>query len=770
MTDTDDGMDNASDDDLVDEVVAEFLVEAQEGLDQLDRDLLSLEEGASADVLASIFRAMHTIKGTCGFLGFGHLEAVSHAAENLLSPLRDGELAVTEDITTALLTTVDVIRDILAVIESTGTDGDRDYPELIERLDILQAAGSPPPPPRLGDLLLERELASPEEIELAVTEQALGDERPLGEILVDHGVLDESTIETALTSQREVRASAADSTIRVDVRLLDDLMNLVGELVLARNQIVQLTSDDDHEAFSAPAQRLNLITTELQEGVMRTRMQPIGNVWNRFPRVVRDLARAMDKQVRVEMDGADTELDKTIVEAIKDPLTHLVRNSVDHGIESPDVRAAAGKPSEGRLSLSAFHEGGQVIIEISDDGAGIDSERIRDKAIERELLTREQAAAMSPRELVNLIFLPGLSTAAEVTNVSGRGVGMDVVKTNIERIGGVLDVTTELGHGTTFRIKIPLTLAIIPALLVGVEGSQFAIPQVNLLELVRIEPERVATDIEWIHGAPVHRLRGRLLPVVDLATELGIRDTCLAGDQAVNLVVLQADGRRFGLVVDEITDTQEIVVKPLGNQVADVATYAGATIMGDGRVALILDVLGLALGAQVVLESAERGDHLTEAEEAAVDTDRDTVLVVDLGADHRGAIVLSSVTRLEQLDRAGIELSSRGPLAQYRGELLPLVSLSRVAGFGAGAALTTGGSGLMDVVVWNGPDGQVGLVVDRIVDIVDEKLVPMSTSADGPRGTAVAVVGGHVTDVLDVETLLGVRAPDHFVSPVHAGL
>jgi two-component system, chemotaxis family, sensor kinase CheA len=744
VSDTDDG--------LIDEVVAEFLVEAHEGVDQLDQDLVALEDHPTPDTIASIFRTVHTIKGTCGFLGFGRLEAVSHTAENLLSMLREGELAVNSDIATALLTTVDAIRSMLAQIEATGTDGDDDHAELISELTRLQDDPAPAPPPRLGDLLVEQALVSQEDVELAVTQQALGDERPLGEILVDHGVVAADEVQDALSSQAELKNGAVtESTIRVDVRLLDGLMNLVGELVLARNQIVRIATTDEHDTFAAAAQRLNLITTELQEGVMRTRMQPIGNVWNRFPRVVRDLARSVGKQVQIEMDGADTELDKTIVEAIKDPLTHLVRNSVDHGIEPPEAREAAGKHREGRLTLRAFHEGGQVIIEVSDDGSGIDVERVRAKAVDRGLVTRERADEMSARELTSLIFLPGLSTASEVTNVSGRGVGMDVVKTNIERIGGVLDVTNEIGTGTTFRIKIPLTLAIIPALVIGCRGSQFAIPQVNLDELVRIDREKVATEIEWINSAAVHRLRGQLLPLVDLAQVLGIGTTVIDDSAAVNVVVLQADGRRFGLVVDEITDTQEIVVKPLGSQVKDISTFAGATIMGDGRVALILDVVGLAHEAHVVTEARDASD--VDHDGARHQGATEAVLVVDLGDGHRGAVMLSTVARLEQLACSSIESSSRGPVAQYRGELLPLVSLSSVARIGTGRPIVPADEGHLDVVVWSGAHGQLGLVVDRIIDIVDDHLHVVD---DGRDGSVVAVIDGLVTDVIDVATLLGV--------------
>ncbi len=747
---------------VVDEIVAEFLVESHEALDLLDQDLLALESSATPETLASIFRTMHTIKGTCGFLGFGHLEGVAHAAENLLSLLRDGEIGVTADITTALLTTVDAVREMLATIERTGTDGDSSYGDLVRELEILQDPDvSPKPKPkRVGDLLIERAGVRPEDIELAISEQALGDTRPIGEILVDHGVVGADEVAAALDTQVGQRSNAVESTIRVDVRLLDDLVNLVGELVLTRNQIVQLSQDDvaDGTDLFVPAQRLNHITTELQEGVMRTRMQPIGNVWNRFPRIVRDLAHSCGKQVQVEMDGADTELDKTIVEAIKDPLTHLVRNSVDHGIEDPAARVAAGKPPDGTLSLKAFHEGGHVIIEIADDGAGIDVQRVGAKAVERGLVDADALAAMGPRALVDLIFLPGFSTAEVVTNVSGRGVGMDVVKTNIERIGGTLDVTTEQGVGTTFRIKIPLTLAIIPALVVGCGGQRFAIPQVSLLELVRLDG---ATDVEWVHGAPVHRLRGRLLPVVDLSDQLGLAATPLAARGSTNLVVLQADGDRFGLVVDSVTDTQEIVVKPLGSHVHDLGLYAGATIMGDGRVALILDVHGLAQRAEVLGEHASSEDDVEDVDRVVAR--RDAFLVAEMGQGMRAAVDLSMVDRLEQIPVGHVEASLDGPVVQYRGELMPLRALATVAGLAATGPHPGIGAGdddaLLEVIVCSGSDGPVGFTVERIVDVVDDASIATAAGhlSDSSTTTSTLVVDGRVTALVDVAAVVGRR-------------
>ena len=398
----------------------------------------------------------------------------------------------------------------------------------------------------------------------------------------------------------EPRAPAvSDSAIRVDVRLLDKLMTLVGELVLARNQIMQYSTSQEDASFLGTVQRFNLLTTELQVNVMKTRMQPIGNIWNKFPRVVRDLAVACGKQARIELEGQETELDKTIIEAIRDPLTHLLRNAIDHGMEPPDERLTRGKPAEGRLLLHAFHQGGKVIIEITDDGKGIDPQRVREKAIHAKLITPEQAARLSERELVNLVFLPGFSTADRVTHFSGRGVGMDVVRTNVEKIGGTVDIESRLGRGTTIKMKIPLTLAIIPALTITVGGDRYAIPQVSLLELVRLEGEQAQRGIEQIHGAPVYRLRGNLLPLVYLNRQLQV-ESVRPDDDIINIVVLQADDRQFGLVVDAIHDTEEIVVKPLQKQLKGISAFSGATIMGDGKVALILDVLGLAQKAHVI--------------------------------------------------------------------------------------------------------------------------------------------------------------------------
>ncbi len=766
----------------LDEVLSEFLVESYENLDQLDQDLLALEEDpTSRDTLASVFRTIHTIKGTCGFLGFGTLESVAHAGENLLRLLRDGDLVLTEEITSALLATVDAVREMLGAIEATGSDGDEDYSALVGTLKRLQqppavpatsataapggvATGEQPAEPRLmGEILVERGATTSEEVTFAAHEQELGDPRRIGEILVGQAGVRPTDVVEALQAQgaaRESReSSVADGSIRVDVGLLDNLMNLVGELVLARNQIVQLTTAHQENEFVGASQRLNLITTELQEGVMKTRMQPIGNVWSKFPRVVRDLSVTCGKQVRVEMEGKDTELDKTIIEAIKDPLTHLVRNSVDHGVETAEERVAKGKPAEGLLLLRAYHEGGQVNIEIFDDGAGINAEKVKAKAVDRGLVTAEQAARMGEREATNLIFLAGFSTAEKITNVSGRGVGMDVVKTNIEKIGGTVDVSTELGRGTTFKVKIPLTLAIIPALVVTTAGDRYAIPQISLLELVRLEGEQARRSIEMIHGAPVYRLRGRLLPVVYLDAELGLAGGRRQQREVVNIVVLQTDGQQFGLVVDDINDTQEIVVKPLGSQVKDVPAFAGATIMGDGRVALILDVLGIAQRAKVVSEARDRAPR--EAAEQAVDRDgeRRTLLLLGVGQDRRMAIPLEAVSRLEEFPATAVEYAGGRDVVQYRGEILPLVHLADA--LGVPAAYDLDPNEPLNVVVHAHGDRNVGLVVGRILDIVEERLT-LERRTDRPGLVGSAVIQQHVTDVLDIAEVVRSVDPARF--------
>jgi two-component system chemotaxis sensor kinase CheA len=762
------------------EVIREFLIETHENLAQLDLDLVTLEkEPTERETLARVFRALHTVKGTAGFLGLQRLQTVAHAAENLLSRLRDGELVFNAAIASALLQSVDAVRQMLDAVEMTETDGDGDFSALIRNLERLHTAGgnAPPPAPPAAPVAPVRNEPAPAPRLMEVEKSAA---------IPPHAPTRTNTVVAAapIAESAEGRSSpVSDSSIRVDVGLLDKLMTLVGELVLARNQIMQFSGSQEDTAFVGTVQRLNLLTTELQTGVMKTRMQPISNIWSKFPRVVRDLAMACDKQARLEMEGQETELDKTIIEAIRDPLTHLVRNAIDHGIEPPAERLAAGKAAEGRLSLHAFHEGGKVIIEIADDGRGIDPQRVRAKAIQAKLVTAEQADRLNDCELVNLVFLPGFSTAEKVTQFSGRGVGMDVVRTNVEKIGGTVLIQNRPGRGNTVRMKIPLTLAIIPALTVTSAGDRYAIPQVSLLELVRLEGEQAERGIERIHGAPVYRLRGNLLPLVYLDRQLhpgasappGNADsTASAEDGAINVVVLQADDRQFGLVVDAIHDTEEIVVKPLQKQLKSISAFAGATIMGDGKVALILDVLGLAQAANVVVGVRERA--LSEKPASAPEPLGDcwTVLLFATHDGGRMAIPLSQVARLEEFPRSALERVGPQEVVQYRDEILPLIHVSRALRrhrrrFGTrgriGPRRPADGSSppeagdTVQVVVYAGRGQRVGLVVDRILDIAEETIVARApASCAGVQFTA--VIQGRVTEFLDVESILQAADPD----------
>jgi len=550
---------------------------------------------------------------------------------------------------------------------------------------------------------------------------------------------------------------ALDSSIRVDVSLLDKLMNMVGELVLTRNQIRQgLTKREDPSLLRA-SQRLSLITTELQEGIMKTRMQQIGNIWGKFPRVVRDLALSCGKEVRLEMEGKETELDKTLLEAIKDPLMHLVRNSVDHGIEVPHIREKGGKPREGLLLLRAYHEDGQVVIEVTDDGEGIDVQGVVNTAIRKGLVTAEKVSSMAERELLELIFLPGFSTAETVTTVSGRGVGMNVVKNNIEKIGGTIDITMEPGGGSTFKLKVPLTLAIIPALIVTSNGERYAIPQGDLLEVIRVDGEAGSPNIEWIHSAPIYRSRGQLLPLFYLNKIMG-------GEQSVpgmghpvdipkveNIVVLQADARRFGLVVEKVKDTEEIVVKPLSDHFKDIPIYAGATIMGDGKVALIFDVAGLAQQAKLQDRKFDSINFEGVSETSHGGPTFQPLLLVQVGTKRRMGIPVSQIARLEKMIGMIKETAGGQEVVQYRGTILPVLHLHDLlpsSGYASEQQSET-----FNLVVVKHGGRQVGIIVDRIMDIVDVTVGQMTRSDQlGLSGSV--VIQGRVTDVLDVEAVL----------------
>lgn len=860
--------------DGVDEIVREFLVESHENLDQLDADLVALESSpGSRELLASIFRVIHTIKGTSGFLAFSRLERLTHTGENLLAELRDGKRTMDHATTDALLRMVDTVRALLAAIEATGGEGDVDVEAVVGELQAVldgpraaepaaatdagraaeapargtegepaeesaqaprEPAEDPAPaaaPPR--KTRIKRIAARPaaaavpapdaapapapdgadraDGADVAVAVASDGEEtwtptfafEPIAapakparatkpakaaaaaktaevEVPAPHAPAPEESApapaepapeppaagppsppaerppSTAAPTAREgapepggaTSRGAVDSAIRVDVAVLDALMRQVSELVLARNAIARLVEGDGRPELVRAAQRLSLVAGELQEGVMKTRMQPIEHVWSKVPRMVRDLAASCGRQVRLEMSGGDTELDRSLLEAIKDPLTHLVRNAIDHGIEPPSFRTANGKPATGVLSLRAYHAGGQVVVEVSDDGAGIHTEHVAATAVRKGLRTQEQIAAMSPSEILRLLFLPGFSTASSVTNVSGRGVGMDVVRTRIEGIGGTVDVESEVGKGTTWRLRIPLTLAIMPAVLVACDGQTYALPQSSLLELVALDDP--ATSVEHVHAAPVYRLRGDLLPLVDLRQVLGAPER--PAGAGVVIAVLQADATRFGLVVDRVLDSEEIVVKPLAAQLKSVGLYAGATLLGDGAVALILDVPGLVRRA-ILVESEE--EIRTDVAAAAART-TSQVLVVSVGDGRRVGIPLAAVTRMEKMPADVVEVVGGREVVQYRGAITPLVRLPRVLG----TSSVADGDELTVVVATRG-ERSVAIAVEDIVDIVEDDGT-RSSDHGGHALVGSTVLKDRVTELLDVQTVVADADPHFF--------
>ena len=618
------------------------------------------------------------------------------------------------------------------------------------------------------------------------------------------------------------KAPEMDTNLRVNVGLLDSLMNLAGELVLGRNQLLQSIASKDMRAIQLGGQHLDLITSELQEAIMLTRMQPIGNVFTKFQRVVRDLARNLGKQIELTLEGTEVELDKTIIEAISDPLTHLVRNSVDHGIESPEERVEAGKESTGQIRLEAFHEAGQVNIQISDNGRGINGEQLAATAVEKGLIPEEQAKVMSEKEKVGLIFLPGFSTAKEVTDVSGRGVGMDVVKTNLDKLGGIVDIESKLGKGTTVRIKLPLTLAIIPSQIVSTGGDRYAIPQVNMDELLRIPAAQIRERVERVGGAEVVRLRGQLLPLLKLSDVLGIGSTYVdptdgaekpdrrqdiadrrlpdtmsaeqettpetrdpdGGDgdlsigsddrresldrryhaeSAVNVVVVSTGALKYGLVVDHLHDSEEIVVKPLGRHLKHCKGYAGATIMGDGRVALILDVGNLVQMAGLAsIEGADQGESMAKEAAEAITAKRDmqSLLVFRSSEDEQFAVTLSQVERIEKVKSDQVEELGGKKVMHYRGGSLPLFSIDQVANV---KPLAQNEDCLVIVFVLAGKE--IGLLAIGPVDAVDVSVEvdDQTLKQTGIMGST--IINDRTTQLIDIYQLVEALNADWFSTP-----
>ncbi len=787
----------------MDDLLQEFLTEAGENLAILDVELVKFEQDPNdLAILQNIFRLVHTVKGTCGFLGLSRLEAVAHAGENVLGKFRDGELTVTPLAVTLILRCLDGIRAILGVLEQTGQEPAGDDAALIAELNALASGDAPAASQNhdahgdeahnddSGPVLNEHGFPVAAEL-LAEVAQALAAQGIPGESLIDvqaqadnarratesaaeEAMLammaaEESRPQTAAAASAVVSAPAAASnvgeskdsalagaSIRVSVDILENLMTLVSELVLTRNQLLQMVRVREDSEFKTPLQRLSHITTELQEGVMKSRMQPIGNAWSKLPRIVRDLSMELDKKVELVMQGADTELDRQLLELIKDPLTHMVRNSVDHGLEATNKdRVAAGKSEVGKITLKAYHEGGHIIISIADDGRGLNAERIRAKALSNGLVTEAELTSMSDHQLYQFIFRAGFSTAEKVTNVSGRGVGMDVVRSNIEKIGGTIDLRSAPGKGTTFTIKIPLTLAIVSALVVECAKQRFAIPQINVLELVRASRNSEAR-IEEINHAPVLRLRDRLLPLVSLNRLLKIEDGAATADDSRSIVIAQVGNTKFGMIVDRVFDTEEIVVKPVSSLMRNMPVYSGNTILGDGNVIMILDPHGIAdsLGnAQLEETQAAEASKLQQSDSTA------SFLLFRAGGQEVKAIPLGLVTRIERIPAATVEHTQGRYVVQYRDHLMPLVPFHETQDWHQGDTYS--------VLVFTEKDRSVGLVVDAIVDIVEDRM-DIALTANQPGLLGSAVIAGSATDVIDAGHFLTLGFHDWFGGVGHA--
>jgi two-component system chemotaxis sensor kinase CheA len=746
----------------MDDLLREFLTETNESLDTVDVELVRFEqEPNNAKILDNIFRLVHTIKGTCGFLGLPRLEALAHAAETLMGKFRDG-MPVTGDAVTLILSTIDRLKEVLNGLEQNEAEPEGDDKDLIGELERMAMEGTVPAAPKeepkqaIGSLVaqtLERPLR-PGEVSLDELERAFREtEMEMPAIVAPKAESKPKPVKAAKVpgdDDEKQDTKIANQSIRVNVETLESLMTMVSELVLTRNQLLEIARRHDDSEFKVPLQRLSNVTAELQEGVMKTRMQPIGNAWQKLPRIIRDLAGELNKDIELEMHGAETELDRQVLDLIKDPLTHMVRNSADHGLETPEQRRAAKKPEKGTIRLSAYHEGGHIIIEIADDGRGLNTARIKHKAVEQGLATEAEIENMTEAQVHKFIFAAGFSTAAAVTSVSGRGVGMDVVRNNIDQIGGTIDVKSMPGEGSSFTIKIPLTLAIVSALIVEAGGDRFAIPQLAVIELVRAQSNS-EHRIERIKDAPVLRLRSKLLPLIHLKKLLKMEGAEDSDPENGFIVVMQVGNQTFGIVVDGVFHTEEIVVKPMSTKLRHIAMFSGNTILGDGSVITIIDPNGI---AQTVGSAATRAAEETEEAAQGAQAEKTvSLLVFRAGSNQPKAVPLSLVTRLEEIDCKKIELSNGRHMVQYRGQLMPLVRVNDEA--------RVRSEGAQPLLVFSDSGRSMGLVVDEIVDIVEDKLdIQVGSDTMGVLGSA--VIKGQATEIIDIGHFLPLAFEDWF--------
>src|SRR5215510_12712351 len=727
----------------MDELLRDFLTETNESIDVVDVELVRFEqEPNNAQILSRIFRLVHTIKGTCGFLNLPRLEALTHAAETLIGNFRDGA-PVTGESVSLILATIDRIKVLLEELERNQAEQAGDDRDLIDQLAqaAAQVAGAPPAAAPKG----EEPKAAPARAAAAEAASVAAEASPANDSKPARAKAEGA----ARSSEEGAESRVAHQSIRVHVDTLEQLMTMVSELVLTRNQLLEIVRRHEDSEFKAPLQRLSNVTAELQEGVMKTRMQPIGNAWQKLPRIVRDLSNELGKPIELEMHGAETELDRQVLDLIKDPLTHMVRNSADHGIEEPARRQASGKPEKGTIRLSAWHEGGHIIIEIADDGRGLDAQKIKAAAIRRGLATDAEIEKMPDAQAFKFIFSPGFSTASQITNVSGRGVGLDVVRANIDEIGGTIDVKTVPGRGTSFTIKIPLTLAIVSALIVEAAGDRFAIPQLAVVELVRVRANS-EHRIERIKDAAVLRLRNKLLPLVTLKGMLKLAEV---QDETVSafIVVMQVGNQTFGVVVDAVFHTEEIVVKPMCSRLRNIALFGGNTILGDGSVIMIIDPNGLANAIGSSAAAQQAAENAREIEQRTDDASLESLLVFRAGSPQPKAVHLSLVTRLEEIDTKTIEGVDGQLMVQYRGQLMPLVLVNE--------DVRIKEKGVQPLLVFADEGRSMGLVVDEIVDIVEERLrIELASQRPGVLGSA--IIKGQATEVVDIAHYLPLAFED----------
>lgn len=813
-----------------DELLTDFIQEARDHLGDIESQLLKIEvlgDEFDDDLVNTVFRAIHSIKGAAGFLGLSTINRLSHSLENVLGAVRSHKLVPDPFNVDTMLRAADRLREL---IEDIQTSNDQDVDQLVQKLDqifdttlgsnqpasatqVAQAdlsdtAGAPVTknkPRRTKVTAGEATGTDPADCSVATVKRSASKTRKRGgsQVRSDRQPAQtkakqpaavegpsESVSQSAvnLIDQSQAGLAAAistngddsrnlssadhrgtesgdastkklaqpEATIRVGVRVLDRLMNLAGELVLSRNQLLRAIDNRSHDesGLSPIAAELDQVTTELQEAIMQTRMQPIGNVFNKFPRVLRDLSAQLGKQVSLEMEGNEVEVDKTIVEAIADPLTHLIRNSVDHGVEGPEVRSAAGKPIEGLVRLRAFHQAGKVVIEIIDDGAGMDPAKLRSKAVEKGVITSDQASRMNQRDSLALIFAPGFSTAAAVTSVSGRGVGMDVVKTNIEKPGGSVEIDSTLGNGSTVRILVPLTLAIVPSMIIASGRYRFALPHACIIELVRADGNE--KRIEKVSGVEVLRIRGQLLPLVRLRELLAFSSTQTDDSREDQIVVVEANEIRFALAVDHVLDSEEIVVKPLGRHLNNLPLLAGATILGDGKVAMILDAVGISGRAKL----SSCVDDLTAnamAHERANQSESQRLLLLSLNAIDHFAVSMDIVNRIERITVSDIEYVGDQKVLKYGDVMLPLLEIPHVLKCSQPIEPDH-----LYAIVYTVYGREVGLLAPILRDIRESNSEVDTHNCSEKSVAGVTIIDDRVTRVLDVYSLAEAVHPNWF--------